>query len=73
MTDDRSANFKQANEQLADKWDMSMKAVEAWRKLHKYTWYEDNDLKSMLLVPSILNVKAGHLGGVGEYKKKNRL
>ncbi|RKW06826.1 HNH endonuclease [Streptococcus sanguinis] len=39
------------------------------RKQGKFTWHELNDMKTMQLIPSILNSKFGHLGGVAEVKK----
>lgn len=45
------------------------KEVKKWRKQNKYTWHEDNDLKTMDLVPSVINSKFGHLGGVSEAGK----
>ncbi|WP_197733260.1 HNH endonuclease [Streptococcus australis] len=40
-----------------------------FRKENKLTRHELNDITSMQLVPSIINSKFGHLGGVSEVKK----
>ncbi|WP_218641878.1 HNH endonuclease, partial [Paenibacillus odorifer] len=69
MSIDRDANFKKADELLAKKWGVTPKEVKKWRKQNKYTWHEDNDLKTMDLVPSVINSKFGHLGGVSEAGK----
>lgn len=37
-----------------------------YREEYKLTWHELNDVKTMQLVPSEINGKFGHLGGVGE-------
>ena len=80
-TDARRANFAQADRKLADKLNNSpemahefgmepgeIKArdIERYREKYKLTWHELNDVKTMQLVPSEINRKFGHLGGVGE-------
>ncbi|WP_353056152.1 HNH endonuclease [Priestia koreensis] len=72
MSIDRDANFKKADELLAEKWGVTPKEVRKWRKQNKYTWHEDNDLKTMDLVPSVINSKFGHLGGVSEAGKAEK-
>ena len=75
MTDNRSKNFKQADEALADYWskikydDKTWTAgdVEAYRTNNGLTWHEMNNMESMQLVPTEINAGFGHLGGVGEY------
>ncbi len=80
-TDARRANFAQADQKLADKLNASpemalefgmepggIKArdIERYREKYKLTWHELNDVKTIQLVPSVINNKFGHLGGVGE-------
>ena len=75
MTNNRTKNFKQADEALAKifttkkykgkKW--SARDVEKYRKKQHLTWHEENNMKSMQLVPRQINQFFTHLGGVGEY------
>lgn len=51
---------------------MTPKEVKKWRKQNNYTWHELNDMESMELVPSIINSKFGHLGGVSEVGKAEK-
>ncbi|MEO2211613.1 HNH endonuclease [Paenibacillus amylolyticus] len=37
-------------------------------EIEGYTWHELNDGKTIQLVPSSVNSKFGHLGGVSEVK-----
>ncbi|KOO43048.1 NAD+--asparagine ADP-ribosyltransferase [Priestia koreensis] len=40
--------------------------IERYEKKYKLTWHELNDVKTIQLVPSVINSKFGHIGGVGE-------
>lgn len=40
--------------------------VKAYRQSNQLTWHELNDTKTMQLVPTEVNAKFTHLGGVGE-------
>lgn len=71
FTDDRSSNFAQADEKLAEKWDCSPEEVEKWRKENGYTWHECENCKTMQLVPSEVHGNIPHSGGISEYKKQN--
>ena len=77
----RGYNFEQANERLADQLNNSPefahqfgmksggitgKDIEKYRVKNKLTWHEVNDGVTMQLVPTEINAKFGHLGGVGE-------
>ena len=66
---DRKANFRQAPEFLARELGKIRREIVKFRKENKLTWHEINDMTSMQLVPSIINSKFGHLGGVSEVKK----
>ncbi|SFR78454.1 HNH endonuclease signature motif containing protein [Anaeromicropila populeti] len=71
MTDNRNHNFAQADEIVAERWGKTKSVVAKWRRDNKYTWHELNDMKTMQLVPSIINNPIfTHLGGVGEFKIK---
>ncbi len=75
MTKNRSKNFKQADEALAEYWTKikhngqtwEARDVEAYRTSNGLTWHEMNNMESMQLVPKEVNGGFGHLGGVGEY------
>ncbi|TGA99999.1 hypothetical protein E4665_03355 [Sporolactobacillus shoreae] len=74
MTNSRASNFYQADEKLAEQWtestgkEYSVDDVANWRRENGYTWHELNDLKTVQLVPSIINAPIfKHLGGVGEF------
>nr|WP_071743042.1 MULTISPECIES: HNH endonuclease [Bacillus] len=77
----RTINFKQADQKLAEqlnnspelasKFGMTPGEIKAgdiadYREEYKLTWHELNDVKTIQLVPSEINGKFGHLGGVGE-------
>ena len=77
----RDYNFDQANEKLASQLNNSSelarqfgmesggitaKDIEKYRVVNKLTWHELNDGVTMQLVPTEINAKFGHLGGVGE-------
>ena len=75
MTDNRTRNFNQADEVLAEYWtkikhdglSWSADDVKAYRTSNGLTWHEMNNMESMQLVPTEVNAGFGHLGGVGEY------
>lgn len=75
MTDNRTRNFNQANEALAEYWTRikhngqiwTARDVEAYRVSNGLTWHEMNNMESMQLIPTEVNAGFGHLGGVGEY------
>ncbi len=69
MVTDRRINFREADELLAEKLGVTRKDIVKLRKEQKLTWHELNDMKTMQLVPTIINSKFGHLGGVAEIKK----
>ncbi|UBV23935.1 HNH endonuclease [Mycolicibacterium fortuitum] len=66
MTTNRDYNFKVADKLLAQEWGVSPRDIAEWRSDNKYTWHEEPDLKTMQLVPSIVNNRLGHVGGIGE-------
>lgn len=66
---DRNANYRQADELLVRELEKTRREIVKFRKENKLTLHELNDMTSMQLVPSIINSKFGHLGGVSEVKK----
>ncbi|SHU27775.1 HNH endonuclease [Mycobacteroides abscessus] len=69
MTTSRDANFKTADELLGREWGMSRKEVEIWRKLNGFTWHEEPNMTTMQLIPTVVNGKLGHIGGIGELNR----
>lgn len=75
MTNNRTSNFRQADELLADYWtkvrfdgkSWTARDVSNYRTTNGLTWHEMNNMKAMQLVPTEVNGTWGHLGGVGEY------
>ncbi|GGL58304.1 HNH endonuclease [Sporolactobacillus putidus] len=68
MTTDRRLNFRNADELLAQRFGVTRKEIVKLRKQQNLTWHELNDMKTMQLVPTVINSKFGHLGGVAEIK-----
>ncbi len=66
MTTSRDQNFRVADKLLAKDWGVSPQEIADWRSDNKYTWHEEPDLKTMQLVPSVVNNRLGHVGGIGE-------
>ena len=62
----RDYNFNAAFKALSEKTGLSIDELEKMQIDNNLTWHECNDMKSMQLVPTILNGKFKHLGGVGE-------
>lgn len=77
----RVYNFAQADQKLADQLNNSSelarkfgmepggitaKDIDKYRTKNKLTWHEVNDVKIIQLVPTEINKRFGHLGGVGE-------
>ncbi|WP_164689948.1 HNH endonuclease [Luxibacter massiliensis] len=72
MSDDRNGkdgNFNQADTLLAQEKGCDPRDVRDWRRENGYTWHECNDMKTCQKIPSIINSKFGHLGGVSECRK----
>ena len=77
----RTNNFVQSDHKLAEQLNNSpelarqlgmgtggitARDIEKYRSKNKLTWHELNDVKTVQLVPTEINGKFGHLGGVGE-------
>lgn len=76
MTNNRSSNFYQADQVLAEYWSSikfegktswTARDISNYRSKYGLTWHEMNNMKTMQLVPTEVNATWGHLGGVGEY------
>lgn len=72
FTDDRSSNFDQADEKLAEQRGCQPEEVAEWRAENKYTWHECKDCKNMQKVPREVHGNIPHSGGVSEYKSQKR-
>ena len=68
FSDDRGANFDQADEALALQRGCAPEEVAQWRKENHYTWHECNDCKTMQKVPSEVHGNIPHSGGISVYK-----
>lgn len=71
MTASRPSNFALADEALAKQQPGRFGTaddVAEWRTQNGYVWHEYQDLRTMDLVPGIINEKFSHYGGVGEIK-----
>ena len=71
-------NFGKADVKCAEAWsaeardgktDWSSKDVSVWRKENGFSWHENNDMKTMDLVPHDIHAACTHLGGVAEIKR----
>lgn len=85
MSENRKYNFRQADRELAKKWNEEEKdgrtdwtrndvenwRQESWKQGNGYSWHEDNDMKTMYLVKGDIHLACKHLGGVSECKKYN--
>jgi hypothetical protein len=69
FSDDRTDNFDQADEALAERWALSPEEAADWRKVNKYTWHECRDCETMQLVPSEVHNNITHRGGVSRAKE----
>ncbi|SUO97887.1 HNH endonuclease [Suttonella ornithocola] len=71
FTTDRSKNFAQADEKLAEKLGITPREVKEMRQKEGYTWHECKDCKTMELVPKEIHNNIPHTGGISEAKKSN--
>ena len=58
MSIDRLANFAAADEALAQRLGVSAAEIEAWRMENSFSWHEMEDLVSMQLVPTNVQLRA---------------
>ena len=81
ITANRNHNLGECDKCCAQKWNKILfegknnwtaTSVADWRREHKCTWHELNDMQTCELIPTIIHAYFGHLGGVGEAKRKNR-
>lgn len=73
FSEDRDANFSQADEKLAEQRGCTPEEVAKWREDNKYTWHECKDCKTMVKVPTEVHGNISHCGGISEFKLKNNL
>lgn len=83
MTEKRrgeGGNFEQCDEKCAEQWnkesrdgksDWTARDVQKWREKNGYSWHERNDMKTCDLIPTKVNDYFGHLGGVGECRRRD--
>lgn len=76
FTDDRNANFTQADEKLAEQWTTEGKDGKEWtaqdikeyRKENQLSWHERSDMKTLELTPQEVHGNVPHLGGISALK-----
>ncbi|MEG3760086.1 HNH endonuclease [Pseudoalteromonas carrageenovora] len=56
---------------LAEDMDLPLKDIKKYRKVNSLTWHEKEDMKTIELVPTIINGKFKHVGGFGEVNAMN--
>ena len=71
MSTNRLKNFNKGDAKFADVYlskgeNLTAKEVKEFRTSKNYTWHELNDGKTMQLIPTEINSRFSHLGGVGE-------
>jgi len=76
FTDDRNANFTQADEKLAEQWTTEGKDGKEWtaqdikeyRKENQLSWHERSDMKTLELTPQEVHGNVPHSGGISALK-----
>lgn len=83
MTENRQGagnNFDQCDHKCAGQWNQECRDgrndwvasdVREWRSANGYSWHERNDMKTCDLIPTKVNDYFGHLGGVGECRRRD--
>lgn len=66
MADQLNNSPKFARQFGMESGEISAKDIKVYREKNKLTWHELNDVKTMQLLPTKINIEFGHLGGVGE-------
>lgn len=72
FSEERDANFDQADEKMAAQRGCTPEEVAKWREENKYTWHECRDCKTMQKVPTEVHGNISHSGGISEQKSQNR-
>lgn len=72
FSEDRDANFDQADEKLAEQRGCTPEEVAKWREDNKYTWHECKDCKTMQKVPTEVHGNISHSGGISKQKSQNQ-
>lgn len=72
FTENRDANFDQADEKLAEQKGCTPEEIAKWREDNKYTWHECRDCSTMQLVPTEVHGNIPHSGGISEQKSQNQ-
>ncbi len=79
FTEDRNANFTQADENLAKQWteegkngkEWSAQDIKDYRKENNLSWHERSDMKTLDLVPQEVHGNVPHSGGISAKKQEN--
>ena len=78
FTEDRNANFTQADEKLAEQWTSEGKDGKEWtpqdikdyRKENNLSWHERSDMKTLDLTPQEVHGNVPHSGGISALKNQ---
>ena len=62
FSEERDANFDQADEKMAERRGCTPEEVAKWREENKYTWHECKDCKTMMKVPTEVHGNISHSG-----------
>lgn len=68
MSEDRSDNFRQADQLLAEKRGWTIQEAKQYREDNHLTWHERQDMRTIDLIPSAINGSLAHQGGVAFIK-----
>ncbi|WP_404936331.1 HNH endonuclease [Pseudoalteromonas sp. SR45-5] len=68
---DRTPLHNALDRKLAEDMDLPLKDIKKYRKVNSLTWHEKEDMKTIELVPTIINGKFKHVGGFGEVNAMN--
>lgn len=72
FSEERDANFDQADEKMAEQRGCTPEEVAKWREENKYTWHECKDCTTMQKVPTEVHGNISHSGGISEQKLRTR-
>ncbi len=68
----RYALHTEADKILAERLGVDSKLIKKFRTTQKFTWHEVEDMGTLQLVPTKINSKFGHVGGISEALKRGK-
>jgi NAD+--asparagine ADP-ribosyltransferase len=66
----RYALHSEADKILAERFGVKPSLIKKFRSKNSFTWHEVEDMRTLQLVPTKINAKFGHLGGISEALKR---